>query len=115
MKGIKIKIDDVSTSNSFDMIKLAVRVIAISKNLSLSETELYALTYFVINGYSKITREALVTNKLLKTKNTVSNLTYEFRKYGILVKTNFGEDLNEDFKINAADMDAIKLEMIIKK
>jgi len=115
MKGIRIKINDISTKNSFDMIKLAIKIISVSKNLSLSETELHALTYFVTNGYSKISREDLITTKLLKTKNAVANLVHSFRKYGIIVKNSFGEEISSDFNLQANDVDGIKLEMLIKK
>jgi len=115
MKGVKIKIDDINTKSSFDLTKLVVRIIAITKNLTLSETELHALTYFVTHGYSKITREELITAKILKNKNSVSNLVYAFRKYGIVVKNNFGEEIHNDFNLPISDIDAVKLEMIIKK
>lgn len=93
MKGIKVKIDDVSIKNSFDLTKLVVKIIAITSvykrlhlfYLTLSETELHALTYFVIHGYSKMTREQLITTKILKNKNSVANLVHAFRKYGMLV------------------------------
>lgn len=115
MKGVKIKIDDINTKSSFDLTKLVVRIIAITKNLTLSETELHALTYFVTHGYSKITREELISTKILKNKNSVSNLVYAFRKYGIIVKNNFGEEIHTDFNLPISDVDAVKLEMIIKK
>lgn len=115
MKGIKVKIDDVSIKNSFDLTKLVVKIVAITKNLTLSETELHALTYFVIHGYSKITREELITTKILKNKNSVANLVHAFRKYGIVVKNNFGEEISADFNLPLQDIDAVKLEMIIKK
>ena len=115
MRGIKVKIDDVSTKNSFDLTKLVVKIVAITKNLSLSETELHALTYFVIHGYSKIVREELITTKILKNKNSVANLVHAFRKYGIVVKNNFGEEIHNDFNLPLQDIDVVKLEMIIKK
>jgi len=115
MKGIKIKIDDINTKNTFDMAKLLVKVIVITKNLSLSETELHALTYFVVNGYSKVSREGLITTKLLKNKSSVANLVHSFRKYGIITKNNFGEELASDFNISVDDLDIIKIEILIKK
>lgn len=115
MKGIKVKVDDVNVKNNFDMTKLVVKIISITKNLHLSETELHALTYFVVNGYSKITREHLVTNKLLKNKNAVNNLVHAFRKYGVIVKNTMGEEIQSDFNLPMNDLDAVKLEMIIKK
>ena len=115
MKGLKVKIEDIVTNNSFDMARLLVRIIAITKGLFLSETELHALTYFTINGYSKVTRESLITTKLLKNKNSVANLVHSFRKYGIIVKNSFGEELNKDFTLPLSDVDGIKVELLIKK
>ena len=37
MNGIKVKVNDVNTENSFDLTKLVLRIIAITKNLTLSE------------------------------------------------------------------------------
>jgi len=115
MKGIRVKIDDINTKNSFDLTKLVIKLVSVTKNLTLSETELHALTYFVIHGYSKITREELITTKILKNKNSVANLVHAFRKYGIVVKNNFGEEISADFNLPLQDIDAVKLEMIIKK
>lgn len=115
MNGIKVKIGDVKTSNEFDMIKLVVRFIAISKGLSLSDTELHALTYFVMNGYSDISREALITIKLFKNKSAVYNLIYSFKKYGVVVKKHLGWGIHADFNVYSPDIEVIKLEMLIKK
>lgn len=115
MKGIKVKIEDVKTSNEFDMIKLVVKVIAITKGLNLSDTELHALTYFVMNGYSDVSREALITIKLFKNKNAVYNLIYSFKKYGVVIKKHLGFGIHSDFNVYSPDLELIKLEMLIKK
>ena len=115
MKGIKVKIDDINTKNSFDLARLVVKLISVTKSLTLSETELHALTYLVTHGYSKITREELINLKILKNKQSVANLVHTFRKYGIIIKNNFGEEIHGDFNLPLNDIDAVKLEMIIKK
>lgn len=115
MKGIKVRVDDVNVKNNFDMTKLIIKIISVTKNLHLSETELHALTYFVVNGYSKVSRENLVNTKLLKNKNAVNNLVHAFRKYGVIVKNTMGEEVHSDFNLPMNDIDAVKLEMIIKK
>jgi hypothetical protein len=115
MKGIKIGIGNIKTNSSFDMIKLAIRIISITKGLSLSETELHALAHFAINGFTKVSREELINSKLLKNYNAEANLVSRFRKYGIIVKSHLREDLSSDYKIYNPDLEAIKLEMLIKK
>ena len=112
MKGIKIKIEDKST-NSFEMTRVIMKLVSVTKHLSLSDTEIFALTYFVINGYNKVTKEELVSNKLFKTKNSVSNTISKFRKYGIIVKTNYGEEVSKDY--NIGNNDKIVFEYILSK
>jgi hypothetical protein len=115
MKGVKVKVDDVTVKNNFDMAKFVMKIIATSKNLYLSETELHALTYFVLNGYNAVTKEELISNKLLKNKGALNNLTYGFRKYGIIIKGTMGDVINQDFNIPINDLDVIKMEILIKK
>ena len=47
MKGIQVQIKDYKVANTFDMIKATLKFITLSKELSLSETELY--TYLFCN------------------------------------------------------------------
>jgi len=114
MKGIKIHIDDVKSGSSFEMTRLIVRILCLSKGLNLSETELYVLTFFIVNGYNLVSREKLIEQKLVKNKQCVANHISQFRKLGIIVKNAYGEYLNEDFNI-PSDCDVVKLEMLIKK
>lgn len=114
MQGISVKMKH-KAANSFDMVKLVVQFIATTKGLILSNTEVFALTYFVVNGYNKITREELITNKLLKSVNAVANLVSKFRKYGIIQKTVKGESLCEDFNIPSKGIDGIMFNISILK
>ena len=102
MKGIKINIED-KAANVFEMTQTIIRLISVTKSLTLSNTEIFALTYFVIHGYNKVTKEELITNKLFKTKNSVSNTISKFRKYGVIVKTNYGEEISKDYSIGVND------------
>ena len=115
MSAIKIKVDDISMDNTFEMTKLILRVITITKNHYLSETELQALTYFVVNGYSKLTKDSLVENKLFKSMQAVYNTLTQLRKFGIIVKTNYGEKINDEYNIKLKDIDLVCLELLIKK
>lgn len=116
MTGIDVKIKSYKVPSEFDMVKVIVQFIAITKGLSLSDTEIYALTYFIINGLSKFSREQLVSNKLLKTDNATANLVSRFRKFGIVNKTNRGEELSADFNsIYTKGIDAIRFQVAIHK
>ena len=114
MKGINVGMKS-KVDNSFDMLKLTIQLISVSKGFVLSDTQIFALTYFVMHGYNKVTREELLQNKLLKTKNALSNLISEFRKFGIIKKTTLSEEIISDFNIPSEGIDAIKFDIIISK
>ena len=115
MQGIKIKINDYKVGNTFDMIRVDLRLTTLCNNLTLSDTELYSLTYFVINGYNSITREELITTKIIKSKNGVANLVSKFRRMGIIIKPSYKEVIAPEYLIPSKDIDAIKIDLIIKK
>ena len=97
------------------MVRFIIRIITITKGVHLSETELYAITHFAINGYSKLSREQLIENKLLTTKFAVNNLIHKLKKNEFIVKTAYGDGLNPDYKLSLNDIDIVKLEFLIKK
>lgn len=119
MNGIQVKIKDVKASNTFDMVKLTLHLITLLKQISLSETELYSLTYFVINGLNTITREELITTKIIKTKNGVANIVSKFRRIGIIRKEGYKDVISSEYqiptKVSGKDVEAIKIDLIIKK
>lgn len=114
MNGIKVQINDYKVDNSFDMIKTTLKLITLCKDLSLSDTELYTLTYFVINGLSTLTKEDLITTKIVKSKGGVYNIITKFRNMGIIKKEKHKEVLASEYLIPSKDINAIKLEVIIK-
>jgi len=115
MNGIEINIKDFKVPNDFDMVKVIAQLISVTKNITFSDTELFALTFFIMKGYTKITKEELVTNKLLKTHNAVANLISKFRKYGLLTRTLKGEELISDYNFYREGLQAIKFNIIVKK
>ena len=115
MKAIEVNINDIKVSNSVELTKLIVRYILLSKNFYLSETEIHALTHFIVKGFSSKTREELISFKLLKSRNVESNLISKFRKYGIIVKHNFGERLHSDFSFNVDGIDGVFIKVKISK
>lgn len=114
MNGIKIQIKEYKVSNSFDMIKAALRLITLCKDISLSDTELYTLTYFVIHGLNTITKEDLITTRITKTKGGVYNILTKFRNIGIIKKELHKEVISPEYLIPSKDIGAIKLEVVIK-
>lgn len=114
VKGNLVQIP-IDSNSTFDMVALVTRFVTISKGNNISETDIIAISHFIIHGLSKNTRDQLVTNKLYKNKQGVDNMMSRLRKYGIVVKTNYGDRLAEDFAFYFPDIEVIKFEAIIKR
>ena len=71
---------------TFDMVRFIIRVITITKGLHLSETELYAITHFIINGYSKVSRKTISEINYLQLEFAVNNLIHRLKKNQFIVK-----------------------------
>jgi len=117
MKGIKITIDDIKTTNNFEMTKLILKVIILSKNIYLSDTQLNVLCHFIIDGYTPLVKEDILNvYKYFKSKKQLDNCLSLFRRMGIIVKKNYGEEVNSDYSsIQTKNLDLVRLEIDIKK
>lgn len=115
MNGIQVNIKDVKADNTFEIVRFTMRIISISNNLTLSDTELYALTLFVIEGLNESTKQELIDRKIIKSKYGVANLLSKFRKCGIITKESFIDVINKDYRIPTKDVDGILIKILIKK
>lgn len=115
MKGVKVKINDVRLDNDFDTTQFVLRLVSITKNIFLSETELCVLTYFVLNGFTKSVRDKIIEHKIVTSKVALNNLLYNLRKYGIIIKSEKGDSIHNDYNIPLVNLDAVKIELLIKR
>jgi len=94
----------IKVANRIDQIKRAVKVVSILNNIKISDTESVILTQFILEGFNKISREAIVTQKLVKNKQILDNCVSSLRSRGLIVKNGFKEELCEDlYKLRNAN------------
>jgi len=86
----------IKTENKIDLCKNVLAVYCTLKGLRLSQRELLIISSFIIDGYNQITKEALITAKMVKNMNAMGNLLHKFRGYSFLVQKHFKEDLHQD-------------------
>lgn len=98
-KITSLKIPSYKVSNKIEQTLLLVEFILILKKIKLSKTEKQVLSHFMIEGYSEISKEQILTDKLLHSTSSLANTLTVFRKQGILTKEKFRETLSPDFKI----------------
>lgn len=108
LKPIQLK-SVIKTSNRVEMAKLVVNIVATMKGLSLSKTEIIVLTHFITEGFNQVTREALVTNKIMGTLGGVSNIVSRLRKYGLIVQNGYKEELCKELNFQLGDLLLLKI------
>ena len=96
---VSLKIPSYKVGNKIEQTQILVEIICALKKIKLSRTEIQVLSHFMIEGYSEISKEQILQQKLLHSKSSLSNTLTDFRKSGILVKENFKEVLSSDFRI----------------
>ena len=102
MSDIKIpslRIPIYKVANKLELAHILVEFICILKKIKLSKTELQVLSHFMVEGYSEISKEQIISGKLLHTKSSLANTLTTFRKNGILKKEHFKEVLSPDFRV----------------
>lgn len=98
----------LKTTGKIDLCRNIVAVYCTLKGFRLSKRELLILTSFILDGYNKITKESLISNKMVKNMNAMGTLLHKFRAYGFLVQVKFKEELHQDLlnikKINTENL-----------
>lgn len=98
-KITSLRLPSYKVANKIDQTNILVEFILILKKIKLSKTEKQVLSHFMIEGYSEISKEQILNDKLLHSVNSLANTLTSFRKHGILTKEKFKEVLAPDFRI----------------
>lgn len=93
-----MRIPSYKLSNKSEMNKFLVNLVCLLKGISLSETEKLVLVHFIMEGYNEVTKEQIVTGKLLKNKSSLANVLTTLRKNKILIRDNFKEVIDPSFR-----------------
>lgn len=99
----------IKTYNKIDQIKRSVKIISILNNIKIGDTEAVVLTHFILEGFNKITREAIINQKIVKNTANLANIISSLRNKGIIIKEGFKEDLSKDFKALRTSSDKLAL------
>lgn len=87
-----LKVSKKCTSK-VDQAKTVLSVLCLLSNISLSDTELTTLAYFIVYGLTEKTKQLIISSKILKTEDSLRNAMTKFRKFGLLKKNERKEDL----------------------
>lgn len=91
-----IKLNKKVTSTT-DLLKDALFIYCYMNRISISDSELTTLSYFITYGFNQDTIDLVIKSKILK-QSSLKNTLSKFRKYGFLIRVNKNDYLNEEFK-----------------
>lgn len=94
--GIPLLKISKKSKSKIDQAKLVLSVLCLLSSISLSDTELTALAYFMVYGINEKTKSLIITAKILKTDDSLRNAMTKFRKFGLIKKNERKEDLLVD-------------------
>jgi len=110
MEGKPITLKTViKTLHRADMCRMVVQLVALTKGLKLSKSEIIILAHFLSEGYNQFTKEQIVQNKILKNQSTLANMISKFRKYGLIKSRGFDEVLCDELNFQLGDIALFKI------
>ncbi len=83
MQVIKLK---KKTSNRMELVNTVLTIYCLLSNIKISKTELHVLSYLVVYGIRKSTKDMIIRSQILNSYNSLENTITRLRKLGLVVK-----------------------------
>jgi len=110
--GYKIDVGSIKFNNNLDLLKYIIGVIAFSKGLNLSDTEITVIALFNIEGADNVKAKKIVDNKILSKNTSAGTLLSRLARKNIIVRTLKGRALHKDFILfKSADVIDLKIRL----
>ena len=87
------------TLNKIEQAKIIVRIFSILTNIKVSESELLTVAYFMVYGFSDITKDLIIKSRILANEDSYKNTMSKLKKLGLIFKFNKENRLNANLDI----------------
>lgn len=100
------------THSKIDQTKCVLSIFCFLSDISLSDTELTVLSYFIVYGINDTTKKLIIDSQILKSEDSLKNTISKLKKVGLIKKALYGKDyeINESINIKPESV----LAMLIK-
>ena len=88
------------TKSKIDQAKSILSIYCLLSEISLSNTELTVLSYFMIYGINDNTKKLILDSQLLKSEDSLKNTISKLKKVGLIKKAVYGKDYTLNENIN---------------
>lgn len=74
------------TKNKIELANLMLKIYCQLSDIKCPETELQIMSYFMVYGVRKSTKELIIRSQILKAKGSLENSMSTLRRIGLLIK-----------------------------
>lgn len=94
----------LKTSNKLEQLQKYIRLVAVTKNILLSNTEVILISHFMLEGYNDVSKQVILQQKVITSYNNLHNILNKLRGKGVLIRDINGEQLCKEFCIKLEDV-----------
>jgi len=93
----------IKVSNKLEQLQKYIKIVAVSKDILLSNTEVILISHFMLEGYNDVSKQSILEQKVITSYNNLHNILNKLRGKGILQRSVTGEHLCKEFSIKLED------------
>lgn len=97
--GYNIDVGSIKFNNNLDLLKFIIKMIAATKDIKLSDTEITVIALFNMEGADNIKAKKIVEHKILNKLTSAGTLLSRLAKREIIIRTLRGRALHSDFTL----------------
>lgn len=111
--GYKIDIGSIKFNNNLDLLKFIIKLIASTKGIKLSDTEITVIALFNNEGADNVKAKKIIEHKILNKLTSAGTLLSRLAKRGIIIRTLKGRALHADFNLfKSADIVDLNVRLV---
>lgn len=101
-----------NTDNKIELANITLRTYCLLHNIKINETNTLVMSYFMVYGLNKSTKEMILRSKILNAPNSIENTLTVLRKKGLVKKLINGQnDIIDELKIIVRDKIGIIIQL----
>lgn len=97
MQLIKV---EKKTNGKIEQAKVLLSVFCLLSEISLSDTELTVLAYFLVYKITDTTKELILKSEILKSEDSLKNTMSKLKKFGLIKKSSVSKEYYITEKVN---------------
>ena len=74
----------IKVSNKLEQLQKYIKIVAVSKDILLSNTEVILISHFMLEGYNDVSKQSILEQKVITSYNNLHNILNKLRGKAIV-------------------------------